>query len=310
MSGLAHTYSIIALDPDTGQMGAAVQSHYFAVGRVVPWAKPGVGVVNTQAHVEPSYGSLGLALMREGQTAPDALGSLLTRDPDAGYRQVAMLDAHGNTAVHTGANCISYAGHQQGEGYTVQANLMRTDTVWDAMATAYEQTAGGLAHRMLTALEAAQAEGGDIRGQQSAALLVVASQPVNNFWTDKPFDLRVDDSATPVHDLRRLLTIAQARRQLETAQRWLEADHAAGHVQPAVLMFHEALSAFPPGFDCTEEMFWFAHRLAEANHFDAARPIFQQVFAAAPVWRAVVSRLVQAGLWPGGEEDAAQLLAG
>ena len=167
------TYSIVARDSTTGQLGVAVQSHFFSVGPIVPWAEPGVGAVATQSLVDPAYGPLGLDLMRMGRTAPEALKALVSADKDAEVRQVAMVDAHGNVAAHTGKRAIYAAGHQTGTQYSVQANLMEKPTVWAAMSKAYESSTGDLAERMLAALEAAEAEGGDIRGRQSAAILIV-----------------------------------------------------------------------------------------------------------------------------------------
>ena len=164
-----HTYSIVARDPATGELGVAVQSHWFSVGPLVPWAEAGVGAVATQSFVEVSYGPLGLELMRAGRSAAQALGSLLATDDNAAVRQVAMIDAAGRVAAHTGDKCIDAAGHRTGDNFSVQANLMRNDTVWGAMAAAFESTPGPLAERMLAALAAAEAEGGDIRGRQSAA---------------------------------------------------------------------------------------------------------------------------------------------
>ena len=159
-SFLAHTYSIVAYDPEENQFGVAVQSHYFCAGPVVPWAEPGVGAIATQAAADVSYGPLGLALLRAGKSAEQSLNGLLASDPQADVRQVAMVDAKGNVATHTGRRCIPEAGHKQGTHYSVQANLMLNNTVWDAMAHAYESASGDLAARMLGALMGAQAEGG------------------------------------------------------------------------------------------------------------------------------------------------------
>lgn len=176
------TYSIVARDPATGELGVAVQSHWFGVGAIVPFAEAGVGAVATQSFVDPSYGPLGLELVRAGRTAPEALAGLLEADPHPDVRQVAMIDAAGNVAAHTGENAIIAAGHHTGENYSVQANLMGSETVWPAMVTAFEAARGDLAERMLAALEAAQAEGGDIRGRQSAALVVVSGEPTGRPW--------------------------------------------------------------------------------------------------------------------------------
>ena len=187
------TYSIVARDPDTGQLGVAVQSHWFSVGALVPWAEAGVGAVATQSLVDPSYGPLGLDLMRAGRSAPQSLEGLLVADAHPEIRQVAMIDADGDVAAHTGTNCIPHAGHVTGEDFSVQANLMDRDTVPEAMATAFRRADGDLAARMLAALRAAQDEGGDIRGEQSAALLVVSGTPTGRPWSDVVVDLRVED---------------------------------------------------------------------------------------------------------------------
>src|ERR1043165_2379930 len=188
-----HTFSIVARDPDTGELGVAVQSHWFSVGSIVPWAEAGVGAVATQSFVDPSYGKLGLDLMRAGKSAPDALKALLAGDEARDVRQVAMIDAQGRVVAHTGAKDIPAAGHIVGKDYSVQANLMLNDKVWPAMSRAFENTKGDLAERMLAALDAAQAAGGDIRGRQSAAIVVVTGKPTGRPWADRIFDLRVDD---------------------------------------------------------------------------------------------------------------------
>src|SRR5690242_18424117 len=174
---LAHTFSIVARDPDTGELGVAVQSHYFSVGPIVPWAEAGVGAVATQSLVLVDYGPRGLDLMRGGMSAKDALDSLLKADAHNEGRQVAMVDAKGTVAAYTGKNCIPDAGHHTGNQYSVEANLMANDKVWPAMAEAYEKAQGDLAERMLQALEAGQKAGGDIRGKQSAAILIVRATP-------------------------------------------------------------------------------------------------------------------------------------
>ena len=181
------TYSIVAYDPASGQMGVAVQSHWFSVGSIVTWAEAGIGAVATQSFVEPAYGPLGLQLLRAGKTAPQALNALLTADDHEDVRQVAMVDAQGNVAVHTGAKCIAAAGHQQGKNYSCQANMMEKNTVWAAMAKAFESTPGELVDRLLAALLAAEKEGGDIRGRQSAAILVVNNKVSGTPWKNRVY---------------------------------------------------------------------------------------------------------------------------
>jgi uncharacterized Ntn-hydrolase superfamily protein len=207
---LAHTYSIVARDPDTGQLGVAVQSHYFAAGSVVTWAEAGVGAVATQASADPAYGKLGLDLMRSQKSAPDALAGLLAADPLKEVRQVALVDANGQVAAHTGSMTIPEAGHIVGDGFSVQANMMLKKTVWPAMAEAYRGAKGDLVDRFLAALDAAEAEGGDIRGRQSAAILIVEAKSTGRPWHDTIFDLRVDDAPEPLVEIRRLVAVRRA----------------------------------------------------------------------------------------------------
>jgi len=199
-----HTYSIVARDPKTGEMGVAVQSHWFSVGSIVSWAEAGVGAVATQSFVQPAYGPRGLLSMRSGVGAKEALKKLVAGDADEAVRQVAFVDAEGRVAAHTGARCIQAAGHHVGEGYSVQANMMLNADVVPAMARAFEGSAGrALAERLVLTLEAAQAAGGDIRGKQSAALLVVRAEATGNVWEDRLVDLRIEDHPTPVKEMRR-----------------------------------------------------------------------------------------------------------
>jgi len=207
---LVHTYSIVARDPDTGQLGIAVQSHYFGVGSVVTWAEAGVGAVASQALADPAYGKLGLDLMRAGKTAPDTLAGLVASDSMQQVRQVAMVDAQGRVAAHTGQLTIPEAGHITGDGFSVQANMMLKNSVWPAMAEAYRAAKGELVDRFLAALDAAEAEGGDIRGRQSAAILIVGAKSTGRPWYDAIFDLRVDDAPEPLAEIRRLVAVRRA----------------------------------------------------------------------------------------------------
>jgi uncharacterized Ntn-hydrolase superfamily protein len=220
---LVHTYSIVARDPDTGQLGVAVQSHYFSVGSAVTWAEAGIGAVATQAFGDPAYGKLGLDLMRAGKSAPDTLAGLLAADAMREVRQVAMVDANGQAAAHTGSTTIPEAGHIVGDGFSVQANMMLKNTVWPAMAEAYRGAKGELVDRFLAALDAAEAEGGDNRGRQSAAILIVEAKGTGRPWHDRTFDLRVDDSPEPLAEIRRLVAVRRAyihmRLGNEAAQR-------------------------------------------------------------------------------------------
>ncbi|MBW7885949.1 MAG: DUF1028 domain-containing protein [Caldilineaceae bacterium] len=286
---LAHTYSIVAFDSDAQELGVAVQSHYFSTGSAVPWLKPGVGAVATQSYVEIGYGPLGLELMQAGKSAQQALDSLLVSDPLRERRQVAMVDMEGNVAVHTGSQCIAAAGHRTGKHYSVQANLMARDTVWDAMAVAFEAAEGDLASRMLAALEAAEAEGGDIRGRQSAALVVIDARPTGQPWNARRFDLRVDDHGEPLVELRRLLTVRRAYLQWNAAGAMLaNGEVTAATVQAAKEAFAAAPDLMPEN---VEGVFWFACALANAGRVDDALPYFRRVYALQPVWRELVPRL-------------------
>lgn len=286
-----HTFSIVARDAATGDLGVAVQSHWFSVGSAVPWAEPGVGAVATQSFTDPSYGALGLALMKAGRPAPEALKALLAADADREVRQVAMVDAQGRAAAHTGAKCIQAAGHEVGEGFTVEANLMDRTQVWPAMAKAFRHAQGDLADRLLAALRAAQAEGGDIRGMQSAAILVVKGKASGQPWNDRLFDLRVEDSPDPLNELGRLIQLRRAYRLMDegdghvTAGEWAKAKAA-----------YEGAAKLAPGI--WEMPFWQAVALASNGKLDEALPLFKRVFAVEPFWKRLVPRLAEVGQLP------------
>ncbi len=291
----AHTFSIVARDPATGELGAAVQSHWFSVGSIVPWAEAGVGAVATQSFVDPSYGPLGLDLMRAGRGAPDALKALLAGDEGREVRQVAMIDAQGRVAAHTGSRCIEAAGHHVGRDYSVQANLMLNDRVWPAMAQAFESAKGDLAERMLAALDAAQSAGGDIRGKQSAALIVVTGKPSGRLWTDRVFDLRVEDSLEPLKELRRLVTLERAYNHMNAGDQAVEKKDAE-----AALREYGAAERLVP--DNAEMVYWHAVALVNMGRVDEALPLFRRVFAMDQNWRTLTPRLPKAGLLPNDTE--------
>jgi uncharacterized Ntn-hydrolase superfamily protein len=287
-----HTFSIVARDPQTGEMGVAVQSHWFSVGSSVPWAEAGVGAVATQSFVDPSYGKLGLELMRAGKSAPDALKSLLAGDDGRDVRQVAMIDAVGKVAAHTGAKCIDAAGDHVGANYSTQANLMANDRVWGAMSKAFESTRGDLAERMLAALDAAQGVGGDIRGRQSAAIIVVAGKSTGRAWADRVFDLRVDDSPEPLRELRRLVTLQRAYNHMNAGDLATEKKDNEG-----ALREYGAAERLVP--DNVEMVYWHAVALVNMNRVEESLPLFRKVFAADENWRTLTPRLVKSGLITG-----------
>ncbi|HYN86207.1 MAG TPA: DUF1028 domain-containing protein [Pyrinomonadaceae bacterium] len=286
-----NTYSIVARDAATGELGVAVQSHWFSVGSVVPWAEAGVGAVATQSFTDPLYGKLGLDLMRAGRSAPDALRSLVAGDEGRDVRQVAMIDAQGRVSAYTGAKCIDAAGHATGKDYSVQANMMASERVWPAMARAFESARGDLAERMMAALEAAQREGGDIRGKQSAALVVVSGKPTGRAWADRTFDLRVDDHLEPLGELRRLITLQRAYNHMNAGDAAVERKDNA-----AALREYAAAERLVPGN--LEMAYWHAVALVGMNRLEEALPVFARVFAADPSWRTLTPRLVKAGILP------------
>ncbi|HXX83892.1 MAG TPA: DUF1028 domain-containing protein [Casimicrobiaceae bacterium] len=286
-----HTFSIVARDPATGELGVAVQSHWFSVGTICPWAEAGIGAVATQSFVDPSYGKLGLDLMRSGKSAPDALKSLLAGDDERDVRQVAMIDAQGRVAAHTGAKNISLAGHIVGKDYSVQANMMSNDKVWPAMSRAFETTKGDLAERMLAALDAAQEVGGDIRGKQSAALIVVTGKPSGKAWVDRVFDLRVDDSAEPLKELRRLVTLQRAYNHMNAGDLAVEQKN-----NERALTEYRAAALLVP--DNAEMIYWHAVALVNMGRLDDALPLFRRVFAMDRNWVELTPRLAKAGVIP------------
>ncbi len=298
------TYSIVARDPETGEMGVAVQSHWFSVGPIVPWAEAGVGAVATQSLVDPAYGPLGLELMRTGRTAPEALRSLLAGDEGRAVRQVAMIDAAGRVATHTGDRCIAAAGHvtDTENQFSVQANLMLGEEVWPAMAKAYREATGDLADRMLAALEAAQSVGGDIRGKQSAAIVIVAAESSGKPWVDRTFDLRIEDHPHPVQELKRLV-------QLQRAYLHMNAGDAAMEDADFATASREYAAAEKLAPQIVEIPFWHAVTLASSGEVEKSLPIFKRVFAREPIWAELVPRLVRSELLPDDPELIEKILA-
>ncbi|MDI6848658.1 MAG: DUF1028 domain-containing protein [Candidatus Saccharicenans sp.] len=285
------TYSIVAFDKATGQLGVAVQSHWFSVGSIVSWAQSGVGAVATQSFVDPAYGALGLEMMRAGKTAEEALNGLLKADRTPEVRQVAMVDVAGRVAVHTGKNCLAEAGHFKGDGFSCQANMMLKNTVWEAMARAYQTTKGELVDRLLAALEAAENEGGDIRGRQSAAILVVSGQSSGVWWKDRVYDLRIEDHPEPIKEMKRLVLIARAYNHMNRGDELL----TENRVEEAMKEYSLAMELYSGN---PEMIFWPAVTMASTGRVEESLPLFKKVFALDPNWALLLQRLPAAGQFP------------
>jgi uncharacterized Ntn-hydrolase superfamily protein len=288
----AHTYSIVARDAHTGQLGVAVQSHAFSVGSIVTWGEAGVGVVATQSLSRLDYGPEGLTLMRLGVPAPLVLETLVRNDQQREVRQVAMLDAKGNVAAHTGALCIQPAGHIVGDQFSVQANLMRNDSIWGAMDAAYRAATGTLAERMLVAMDAAEAAGGDIRGMQSAAMLIVAGERGAQPWHGRLLELRVEDHPRPLEELRRLWQIKRAEQILD------EAFEQAAKGQAMDAVRDKVYGALALVGESVEYRFWVAAALFVAGQEEAALPLFREVFAKEPFWLDLLPQIAAVGSLP------------
>lgn len=291
------TYSIVARDPATGCFGVAAQSHFFGVGSVLPWAEPGQGAVATQAFVNPSYGPLGLQLMRRGMNSADALAHLLKGDQGAALRQVAMIDRLGHVAVHTGSACVGRAGHAQGEHSSAQANMMASDRVWHSMLAAYTESSGDMAHRLLIALQAGEAAGGDIRGRQSACLMVVTADTIDAGGA-KLIDLRVDDSKDPLGELDRLLTLHEHYQVLAELLAEGMFDHALSDERLAEADARLKKAQSFAGDDNKEFAFWRGVILARAGRIVEARHALAEATASHAGWAALFRSLPASGSLP------------
>jgi len=298
----AHTFSIVARDKVTGEMAVGVQSHWFSVGTLVSWGKSGVGVVATQSFVNPAFGPNGLKLMSEGKNAAEALELLITEDEGKEVRQVAFLDAKGKVSAFTGKNCIASANHIVGDNYSVQANMMLNDKVVPAMAKTFEENSDlPLAERVLKVLIAAQDAGGDIRGRQSAVLIVVNSELVQNPWLDKKIDLRVDDHKEPLVELQRLLLVHKAYEYMNRGDLAVE----LGNMEKALKEYGSAEQLFPENL---EMKYWKAVALANNNRLQEALLIFKDIFSADENWRELTKRLPKSGLLDLSESDFKKII--
>jgi uncharacterized Ntn-hydrolase superfamily protein len=275
------TYSIVARDPATGELGVAVQSHWFAVGPLVPWAQPGVGAVATQANVDVSYGPNLLSLIAGGASADEALATLLARDSGAHGRQVAVVDAQGRVGAHTGEACMAFAGHQTGEQVSAQANIMASSDVWPAMITAYAKSEGRLVDRLVDALDAAEAAGGDIRGRQSAAILVVpaAGEP----W-ETMISLRVEDHPEPLSELRRLVLLHDAYVLAGRADGLVN----EGRHEDAAVLYRQAADLAP---DNHELRFWAGIGTVQVGELESGLAQIRKAITQQPGWAELLPRL-------------------
>ncbi len=295
--GLAHTFSIVARDPKTGEMAVGVQSHWFSVGTAVPWGEAGVGVVATQSFVNKSYGLKGLELMKQGKTAPEALAQLLKEDEGREVRQVAMIDTNGNVNAHTGKSCIDYAAQIVGKNYSVQSNMMLNNKVCPAMSKAFEASEGKpLAERVLLALQAAQAAGGDIRGRQSAAILVVAGRKTDKPWNDRLIDLRVDDNDYPLVEMERLLKLYRAYEHMDKGDLATEKND----MKLAMEEYGAAMKLFPKNL---EMQYWTAITLANNKKISEASAMLQKIYAQDTNWRELTRRLPKVNLLTVSDND-------
>ena len=301
-NGLAHTFSIVARDAKTGEMAVGVQSHWFSVGTAVPWGEAGVGVVATQSFVNKSYGPKGLALIKAGKTAPEALQELLAQDEGREVRQVAMIDTNGNVNAHTGKNCIDYASQIVGKNFSVQSNMMLNNKVCPAMAKAFEASEGKpIAERILIALQAAQAVGGDIRGKQSAAILVVAGKSTGQIWTDRLIDLRVDDNDLPLVEMERLLKLFRAYEHMDKGDLATEKNN----MKLAMEEYGAAMKMFPKNL---EMQYWTAITLANNKKVKEAGIMLQKIYKQDANWRELTKRLTKVNLLTVSETDLKELI--
>ena len=279
------TYSLVAWDPEGKELGVAVQSRAFNTGAACAWAVPGVGAVATQSFTERGYGPRGLASMQSGKPPREALDELLAEDELRAVRQVAFVDREGRTAAHTGAGCIPHCGDLQGAGVSVQGNMLRSPEVWPAMADAFTAAPGPLAERLLAALDAAEAAGGDFRGRQAAGLVVVTGEDAPAH--ERVFDLRVDDHPEPLAELRRLQRMAAGYRRRNRIEAGADAEEEAAAARAAGL----------PEEDVTAAVV-FAH--ARNGDVERAAALVAEIVAAEPLWRAAFERYETLGLLPEG----------
>ena len=297
------TYSIVAIDKESGEMGGAVQSHWFSVGSLVLWAEPGVGIVATQSFVRPEYGPEILKLFGTSSASPKfILESLLKKDSEQNVRQVGAVNVVGESVSFTGKDCVSYASSIEGDGYAIQANIMANPGVPEAMEKAYLSTEGSLSDRLYAALSAAEALGGDLRGKQSAAMLVVPLKKVDNLLSSKIYDIRVDDSPNPLEELSRLMRIQKAYIFAN------EGDilSAEGRLDEALDAYNKASELYPEN---VELLFWGAVILSTDGKFDVAKPMFEKILNINPSLKEMIPRLENHPMFPLSSDTVKKILA-
>ena len=298
----AHTFSIVGRDSATGEMAVAVQSHWFSVGTAVSWGEAGVGVVATQSFVNRSFGIRGLELLKQGKSPQEALNILLSDDSAKDFRQVAILDTLGRVATHTGKKCIDMAGHMNGKNFSVQANMMLNDKVVAAMESAWKENSSlRLAERMAAVLNVAQKAGGDIRGKQSAALLVVAPHSSAEPWNDRIIDLRVDDAADPIKEINRLLKVFRAYEHMNRGDAHVEKNE----MKLAMDEYNLAMKMFPENL---EMKYWTAITLANGKQIAKASEMLHGIYKKDSNWRKLTERLPKVGLLNVSEKELKELL--
>lgn len=300
-SPFAHTFSIVARDSVTGEIGVAVQSHWFNVGSVVGWGEAGVGVIATQSFVNPSFGIKGLELLKQGYTPQQVVDELISKDDGRDFRQLAVLDAHGSTASYTGTGCIDAAGNISEMNVSVQANMMLKNTVWPAMLSAFKNTDAPLAERLIASLEAAQKEGGDIRGKQSAAIVIFKGVNSGKPWEDKIMDLRVEDSEEPIKELKRLVNIQRAYEHMNNGDLAVE----KGDMESAMREYSSAETMFPENL---EMKYWHAVTLANNKRVDESLSLFKEIFNKDNNWKLLTERLPKVKLLNVSPEDLNRIL--
>lgn len=301
-SKLAHTYSIVARDPETGEMGVAVQTHWFNVGSRVSWAEAGVGAIATQSFTNASFGPRGLELLKLGKTAQEVVDDLIESDDGRDFRQLGVVDKFGNSASYTGQKCIYAAGSINEENFSVQANLMLSEKVWSSMAQAFKNTNGTLAERMMAALEAAQKEGGDIRGKQSAAMIVVKGNSSGNIWEDEILNLKIADHSNPIKEMRRLLNVHNAYVHMNKGDLAIEKND----FDAAEKEYESAMKAYPENL---EIKYWYAVALANAGKIQDSFPLFKDIFTKDKNWKTLTERLPASDLLNVSEEVLNNILS-